>query len=517
MIRLGLRIAPLLALALAACSEGQFKQVHPILTISSQEPIDFGNNPVLQKISRTVEVGNVGKAPLALTMKIVPGTAAPLDGSSGNGADGGMDDAGSADPIDPNVFTFEAKEGPLPLELASSGSVTLVISFLATKEGSYTGTFVIDSDDSETPHIEIPLTARANTSARIEVQPTDCLDFGRVGESRSLVREATVTSVGTAPLTLGQLEIEGPAADSFAVMGSRAGGTLEVTQPPASVNIGIKYAPNPAHADMNGDLTANLVLSTNDPFNRTVKVCLKGKVNRQPIADGKVVEPHVGQTLVAPNTRVGLDASTSTDPDGDLPLSYKWTLTPASGSSATLDNTTTPLTHFTPEFPGVYTAQLTVTDSAGLASKTQRITINVASDNRVRVELIWNHPVADLDLHMRPAGKQLNSVSDCYGYNQSPTDWGSEDPPYHYGDKLSGFGPEIIDYVDPADGQYQITVVYSSAQGAANTAMTATVRVYQFGVVRSELSKQLSTPGEQWNVGVFSWPSGLVTPGTGSP
>jgi RHS repeat-associated protein len=60
-------------------------------------------------------------------------------------------------------------------------------------------------------------------------------------------------------------------------------------------------------------------------------------------------------------TIITLDGSASTDVDGD-PLTYSWTLTPPTGSTATLSSATAVKPTFTIDKPGTYTAQLVVND-----------------------------------------------------------------------------------------------------------------------------------------------------------
>lgn len=58
---------------------------------------------------------------------------------------------------------------------------------------------------------------------------------------------------------------------------------------------------------------------------------------------------------------IGVDGSGSTDPDGDA-LSYAWTLTAPSGSSATLDDAADAAPSFLPDVEGAYALSLTVND-----------------------------------------------------------------------------------------------------------------------------------------------------------
>ncbi len=72
---------------------------------------------------------------------------------------------------------------------------------------------------------------------------------------------------------------------------------------------------------------------------------------------------------------VTLNGSGSSDPDGNLPLSYTWTQT--GGPTVTLSGATTATPSFTPTTTGVYTFTLVVTDSLGLASAPDSTVITV--------------------------------------------------------------------------------------------------------------------------------------------
>ena len=79
------------------------------------------------------------------------------------------------------------------------------------------------------------------------------------------------------------------------------------------------------------------------------------------------------QTVSAGST-VHLDGSGSSDVDGD-PLTYSWTLTTRpSGSAATLAGADTVSPTFVVDKPGMYTAQLTVSDGTSSSSATVTIT-----------------------------------------------------------------------------------------------------------------------------------------------
>jgi hypothetical protein len=72
---------------------------------------------------------------------------------------------------------------------------------------------------------------------------------------------------------------------------------------------------------------------------------------------------------------VTLNGSGSSDPDGNLPLSYQWTQ--SGGPGVALNAATTATPSFTPPATGVYTFTLVVTDSTGLASTPDSVMVTV--------------------------------------------------------------------------------------------------------------------------------------------
>ena len=84
-------------------------------------------------------------------------------------------------------------------------------------------------------------------------------------------------------------------------------------------------------------------------------------VNRAPLANAGAAQ------TVTVGTSVTLDASASSDPDGDA-LSYSWSLASPAGSTAGLTQGTTAQPVFTPDLPGTYVATVTVADGRGASA-----------------------------------------------------------------------------------------------------------------------------------------------------
>jgi hypothetical protein len=84
--------------------------------------------------------------------------------------------------------------------------------------------------------------------------------------------------------------------------------------------------------------------------------------------------------VVHARTLVALDGSASTDPDGNLPLTYEWQFTSKpDGSTALLMNATSVSPTFTPDMVGDFVVRLVVTDAVGLESEPDDVTVTATN------------------------------------------------------------------------------------------------------------------------------------------
>src|SRR5262249_29563006 len=128
-----------------------------------------------------------------------------------------------------------------------------------------------------------------------------------------------------------------------------------------------------------------------------VQIPVHARANRPPAC---VVGP---DQVIAPWSRSTLDGSMSHDQDNppDLPLSYRWRLkTRPGGSQSVMERADTAMASFWADLTGHYEAELIVTDGLGLESEPCTTAIDAMPTNAVRIELTWDHPDSDLDLHL---------------------------------------------------------------------------------------------------------------------
>jgi hypothetical protein len=324
----------------------------------------------------------------------------------------------------------------------------------------------------------------------------------------------TILSKGTADLIIEELAFADGTYPGFAFVGStKTPATIHPTGAnglPGQIQLTLKLT---VSEGTSGDVTGGIRVRSTDPDQTEVVVPLHATVNRAP-------QPAIAPLgNGAPGQLVTLDGSATVEPDGDTPLTYKWTLRSKPLSSTTTitqpDVAVTDM-RLDPTIPGSYEVQLEATDSLGVKScQPARATIVAAPAEKLLVELFWDNSVTDLDLHVErtQSSPLFTAPDDCFYQNRAP-DWGNPGPsddPLLKRDALTGYGPEVFGYVNPIDSTYRVTVVFANDHLSATPTSTATVRIYEFGVLKAELTRALQHTNDVWSVADVAWPTGGVT------
>jgi len=170
--------------------------------------------------------------------------------------------------------------------------------------------------------------------------------------------------------------------------------------------------------------------------------------------------------VTPPFTPATFDGSNSYDMSGNTIVSYYWELVEQpEGSAALLPfNSGIYISDFYADLAGEYIGELTVTNDLGYTD-TCRAVLEAIPAQSLWVEMFWQYPGDDMDLHLLAPGGILETNSDCYYANCSwvGLDWGilgvTEDNPKLDIDDIPGTGPENINiYAPQTAGSYTVYV-----------------------------------------------------------
>ncbi|MCB9691385.1 MAG: choice-of-anchor D domain-containing protein [Alphaproteobacteria bacterium] len=426
--------------------------------------VDFGEIAVPARETAPVFVTNNGRAPLEITARIE--------------GDGTFDVPVSEATVDP------------------SQSLTLDLGFRPTSYLPYSAELVITSNDADNPEVRVPLAGVGVDGPLPDIAlDTQTLDFGEVAVGSSVSLFVTLENAGDAPLTLGTLQQAGSGA--FELTTDPSNDTLG---PRSEVPVVITYRPfGPA-----GD-AGTLAFPSDDPDEPVLELVLLGNGGGDFAYPEAVIDcPATSE----PPIWVDLDGSGSTDPDG-LALDYTWTLLSRPvGSQEDLLNPTSPVARLFTDLAGPWEVQLVVENTLGTRSAPARCTIDAVPADDLHVELIWDTPSADLDLHLAQNGAALFGGSDDASFCNAGPSWGaagSDDDPRLDLDDQGGYGPENMNVRAPSNDAYQVRVHYFEEH--ADDVVNATVRVFSYGTLAWE-GQRAMVENEVWDVGIVNWPDG---------
>jgi len=178
---------------------------------------------------------------------------------------------------------------------------------------------------------------------------------------------------------------------------------------------------------------------------------------------------------------------------------------------------------------GSYRAALRVQDEYGVWSEWETVDFQNIPGDSIHIELTWDHPSSDVDLHLLRGGDRTGYTGrdDCYYANCKPAldgsprlAWGPggpEDDPVLDVDDVNGFGPENINIDQPEDDQvFMVGVHYfrDAAGGVGGSRSTiATIRIYVWERLVFEESAELAGTAAWWEVANIEWDSGDVDDG----
>ena len=443
-------------------------------------------------------------------------------------------------------------------EVDAGETKELQLRFRAVRLEEARGTATLTTDEPGNETVVIMMRGEGSDTRRpcVEVFP-ERVDFGFVPAGGVALSSFVIRSCGTNNLLIDRIAIE-PLDAPFRITTSTPTPQMPGELAPgeqASVSLRAEL-PESASATT----SATIVIETNVPEAQNVPdevgvvhVPVSAQPNLPPVAMTCL------EQKVEPWTRATLDGAASFDRDDppDDPLSYRWTLISSPGGSTTvLERANTSQPSFWVDLTGRYEVELIVTDALGLESAPAVCTVEALPTNAIRIELVWDHPDADLDLHLIRAGGSFCDCENDVHYRDCGVapNWFPMSPganPRLDIDDRNGFGPENInidghgaDRFIP-DGEYTIAVHYFSSNAGVSMWPTrtanATVRIFVFGLLAAEFSHAMvedfcpegedpleiqmcdisgdpclqdtdcQIGGELWTAGRIEWPTGTIS------
>lgn len=288
---------------------------------------------------------------------------------------------------------------------------------------------------------------------------TNELDFGNVWVGYTQTRDFVISNwngTGAGPLSVYKFEFSND-RDSFSITQPDVRDLPIVVKEGSSLTVTVSFMPLEIR-----DYGAILTLYTDDPEARTVKVNLKGKgievpKNEPPIAkifakvNNEWVECKDEPLELAVPGEIELSGEFSTDPNDDPIRGYYWTIAKdennkdiapegsdycfdcAKGRNTHFKDSRKGITRFFGDIVGDYQVRLIVEDAIALKSAPVFCKISGYAAQALHIELRWNTPLTDLDLHLI----NLSAISydpptsdgtftcpcDCFTGDRNP-DWG---------------------------------------------------------------------------------------------
>lgn len=469
--------APVLVF-LAACHgpENTIRELSPSIAVFP-DSLEFGQVGPPREETLELLVSNVGDADLAVT--------GDLQGD---------------DPL-------QLVDGPIDAVVSPHEDLTVPVRFAPPTFRTYAGRIVLHTDDALHPAVTIPIhgegvdlplpdlqvePGRAVT-ADVEVGSSDLMMFDIVNEGDDDLEIGAASLLGAGVFTL-----------SVDPSGTRIAPSQRTT-------VLVTYAPQSAGGDL-----GQLQLPSNDPDEPVVTVLLIGNGGGPdldpPVA---VIDPCPAVVQLTGPETVHLSGASSYDPGELYPLRYQWSVTrrpDGSDVDVPLDPDDARDADLYVDVAGPWEASLVVWNLLDVPSARTVCAFDALPDDDLHVELSWDTPTADVDLHLLRGGAELFDVpGDCDYCNKNPS-WGAagdDDDPRLDIDDRGGYGPENINILHPAADDYTVAVHYFAHN--SDGPVQATVKVWLNGEETWNGTRVL-TGTDVWTVGTVRWPAATFAP-----
>jgi hypothetical protein len=318
------------------------------------------------------------------------------------------DDAGAV--ITDKIYSFSIESG----KVAGGKLQKITAYFTPALEKPYNYIMLVTSNSvSESDRsIKIPLKG-TGIYPKLVADATK-LDYGEVYLGSTKLMDTVLHNIGSGPLTISDIVKADPGGVFLLFEPSPDSFPLKIPQG-ESVTFKATFGPA-AEAAYDG----TFVILSDDPSAREYPIAVTGvgvppPIHRAPVA--VIACPTEGIKVALPG-ELGLDGTGSYDPDGDLPLLYKWTMktdkdgneyAPAGsnwcfdcnrGKATRHKESTKSQPVFFGDLIGDYTIQLVVTDTTGMSSKPAECVVHGYAKALIHVEMLGSNPLSDLDIHL---------------------------------------------------------------------------------------------------------------------
>ena len=420
---------------------------------------------------------------------------------------------------------FSLSTDPLPINLPPGWGSLVNVLYRPGEEGWHTGTITVTSNATR-PSVAIGLTGGRRLVGDLQVSPEELTwELSYAGNQSLQLR-----NIGGADLTVSEFIVANPA---FSVIGVTPGGL-----------------PGPWTIAAGGHITATVAYNGQLSSSTTVQMTIQwnnGVLNQVAAVDLAAradicARPMAGEDkIVAPYGEVQIDGSASFDPNftpAPGAAFYRWSVvsTPPNATPVIIRDaqggaiagiwSPESMPFVTVSVVGTYVIGLQVNpsdDSGCSAMDTVSITTAAVADDIV-LELYWNVPNNDHDLHLvRPGGcytkGDTTNVDDCHWTNcatrdgtatpcpprgcpgpDDAPDWSTlnvrPDDPMLVHDDIAGTGPETIVLNQPEPGDYWTVVEKFSG----STATEMTLDVYIRGELIQTFTGTMPGINYHWNV-----------------